>query len=100
MLGSLESFQLTQRRPRMIAPQPVCPRGECSAARALLALAESRQGLLAAVLALDGLALGEITHPHPLLGPLNLYQWGALRRAARGPHTAQIQEIASQLAGT
>ena len=49
LLGSLDSFGLVQRGRRMEAPGPVLPRGEYNASQALMALAASRNALLAAV---------------------------------------------------
>jgi hypothetical protein len=75
LLGSLDSYRLTFPSPAMVAPEPVMPRGELNTSQALVALADSRRSLLRAVAEGSGLALGTITYPHPLLGPLDLYQW-------------------------
>jgi hypothetical protein len=40
----------------------------------------------------DGLALSTITHPHPLFGPLTLYDWIAFVGAHEARHAAQIRE--------
>jgi hypothetical protein len=50
-----------------------------------------------AILTGDGLALGTLTHPHPIFGPLTLYQWIATTAGHEGRHTAQIREIAAML---
>jgi hypothetical protein len=100
LLGSLDSFGLTQRDRRMEAPGPVLPRGEYNASQALTALAASRTALLAAVGEGDGLALSEITYPHPLLGVLNLYQWVLFVGQHEARHAAQIAEIGRALEGT
>ena len=42
----------------------------------------------------DGLAIGEVTAPHPFLGSLNLYQWLIFLGAHEARHAAQIREIA------
>lgn len=100
LLGSLDSFGFIRRDRRLKAPDFVFPRGEYNAAEALVALAASRQALLTAVGEGDGLALGEITFPHPLLGPLNLYQWVLFVGQHEARHAAQIEEIGRALAGT
>jgi DinB family protein len=97
VMACMDQFHLIRRGPRISAPEQVRPRGEYSAARALVALAESRQALLSAVEAVDGLALGEIVHSHPWLGELNLYQWVLFLGQHEARHAAQIQEIAAQL---
>jgi uncharacterized damage-inducible protein DinB len=97
MMGSLDRFQLTRRGRPISAPEPVLPRGELSAAQAIAALTNSRQALLSALEAADGLALGAITYSHPLLGPLDLYQWVLFVGQHEARHAAQIHEIASRL---
>jgi hypothetical protein len=93
VLGSLDSFGLTQRFSRVNAPEPVMPRGELTAVQAVAALEESRRGLLAAVALGDGLALGAISYPHALIGMLNLYQWILFVGQHEARHVKQIQEL-------
>ena len=54
--------------------------------------------LRAAVVSADGLALGEIVHPHPVFGPLNLYHWIAFVGGHEARHAEQIREAGSQAA--
>ena len=98
VLGSLDAFQLLRRSPRITAPGAVAPRGAYTAAQALAALVESREALLSTLTAADGLALGEISQPHPLFGTLNLYQWVLFLGQHEARHTAQIREIGGRLA--
>jgi uncharacterized damage-inducible protein DinB len=97
VMDSLDRFQLTRRGRPISAPEPVRPRGALSAAQALAALTESREALLLALEAADGLALGAITQSHPLLGPLNLYQWVLFVGQHEARHATQIQDITTQL---
>lgn len=53
--------------------------------------------LRAAVVSADGVALGEIVHPHPVFGPLNLYHWIAFVGGHEARHAEQIREARSQL---
>jgi hypothetical protein len=99
LLGSLDSFGLLRRNRHLDAPDPVRPRGEYTAAQALAALEGSREALLVAVGAGDGLALSGITYPHPLLGPLSLYQWVLFVGQHEARHAAQIEEIGRALGG-
>ncbi len=86
-------------RTRVVAsPVPLHPSGERDAAAAWIVLEASRDQFRAAVLAADGLALGELSHQHPVLGVLNLYQWIASVGTHEARHTAQIREIAAALA--
>lgn len=99
LLNSLDAYDLVRRDQRMIAPQPVAPRGEYTAAQGLAALALSREALLAAIRSGDGLALGKLTFPHPVLGSFDLYQWILFVGQHELRHAAQIAEIGRALAG-
>ena len=81
----------------MAAPEPVLPRGELTAAAALAALAESRRALTDAASAADGLALGTITFPHPLMGSLTLYQWILFVGQHELRHAGQIRSISAHM---
>lgn len=97
MLASLDAFHLTRRQDPIDAPAPVRPTGEYSAGQALAALEGTRQALLSAINAVDGMAIGEISYPHPLLGSLNLYQWVLFVGEHEARHAAQIEELAQSL---
>jgi len=43
--------------------------------------------------AADGLALGQVTMPHPLLGEMTAYEWLATLGTHEARHAAQIREI-------
>ena len=93
LLNSLDAYDLTRRDRRLMAPDPVAPRGTYTAAQGLAALSRSRKALLAAIRSGDGLALGELTFAHPLLGSLHLYQWILFVGQHEARHAAQIAEI-------
>jgi uncharacterized damage-inducible protein DinB len=98
VLATLDTLRITDRRRRISAPEPVVPRGELTAAQAMAALAESRQVLISALQSADGLALGRVTRAHPLLGPLNLYQWVLFVGQHEARHAGQLQDLARLLA--
>jgi hypothetical protein len=93
LLDSLDAYNLTRRDQRLVAPAPVAPRGGYTAAQGLAALAQSREALLAAIRSGDGLALGGLTFPHPLLGSLDMYQWILFVGQHEARHAAQIAEL-------
>ena len=97
LLGSLDEFALLDRENYMEAPDLVRPKGTLSADDAILALAESRLSLRAALNAGDGLDLGAVTAPHVLLGPLTLYQWVLFIGQHECRHAAQIRDIGASL---
>jgi hypothetical protein len=98
LLQSLDQFALLDRSNSLLAPDFVQPPGIMPAAAAAAALAQSRCALRDALAAGDGLALGALSAPHPLLGPLTLYQWVLFLGQHECRHTIQIGDISQQLA--
>jgi hypothetical protein len=45
----------------------------------------------------DGMRLSDVTMPHPVFGPLDLYTWFAFIGSHEGRHAAQIREIGAAL---
>lgn len=62
-------------------------------------LEQTRSQLRAVVTSADGLALGELTHPHRIFGPLNFYQWLVFVGDHEARHAAQIREIGERVRG-
>jgi uncharacterized damage-inducible protein DinB len=96
VLNSLNRDRMIDRSQRVTAPEPIRPKAEVDAASAWSKLLETREALRTALLSGDGLKLAEITHPHPVLGELNFYQWIVFVASHEARHTAQIREIAAQ----
>jgi hypothetical protein len=82
----------------MDAPERTRPVGEISADAARDALVETRRQLREQILAGDGLALSEVSHPHPLFGDLTLYEWILFVGAHEARHTRQLRAIANHFA--
>jgi DinB superfamily len=99
LLNRLDAYDLLRRDRHMRAPDPVSPRGEYTAAEGWAALAVSREILLNAIRSGDGLALGELTFEHPLLGSLDLYQWILFVGQHEARHAQQIAEIGRKRGG-
>ncbi len=83
------------RANRIDAPERVVPLGEMSAEAARSALLETRAILLDQLHAGDGLAFSTVMHPHPIFGPLDLYEWVYFVAVHERRHTAQVREIAA-----
>jgi hypothetical protein len=94
---SIDRDRLLDRTRRIVAGERVQPGGGLDVTAGLEALARSREKLRDLIVAHDGLALGAITHPHPVLGVINGYQWFAFISAHESRHAAQIREIGDQL---
>jgi uncharacterized damage-inducible protein DinB len=97
VLNSLDLALIADRSRRRNAPDEVRPNGDLDAASAWTALEQTRAALRAGVLPGDGLALGEVIQPHPVLGPINLYQWLLFVGSHEVRHTGQVREIAAEL---
>lgn len=101
VMKSLPTELIKDRTKRRNAPDEVVPTGDMDARTAWATLESARETLRSAFLGGDGLALSAVIQPHPILGPINLYQWMLFVGSHEERHTAQIIEIAEQLnAGT
>jgi hypothetical protein len=98
VLDTVDRARIRDRSHRATAPDFVRPQSTCDAVAAGTALQQSRADLRASVLANDGFALSEVTHEHPVLGLINLYQWLVFVGAHEARHADQIREIAGELA--
>ena len=97
LVPTLDWATVLDRRRKITASEAVRPRGDLNAPAAWGVLEEAQRALRTVVLEGDGLALGEVVRPHPVLGPLNLYQWVAFVGAHEARHAAQIREIGALL---
>lgn len=97
VMNSVPLQLIIDRSQRRNAPDEVRPQGDIDAESAWAALEQSRASLRAAFLAGNGLALSQVIQPHPVLGPINLYQWMLFVGSHEMRHTAQVIEIAEQL---
>ena len=97
VVNNLVVQAIADRSKRRDAPEEFRPPGDVDAESAWAALERSRAILRAAIIAGDGLALGEVVQPHPVLGPINLYQWALFEGSHEARHTGQVREIAAQL---
>lgn len=99
VMNTLPLDLISDRTQRRTAPEEVRPSGDLDAASAWTALEQTRAALRAAVMPANGLALSEVVQPHPVLGPINLYQWLLFVGSHEARHTGQVREIAAQLNG-
>jgi hypothetical protein len=97
---SLDHGRILDRRRRITAGERVLPRGEMDSAAALASLGTSRASLRELVVSHDGLSLGAVSFPHPVLGVIDGYQWFTFIGAHEARHAAQIREIGEQLTGS
>jgi uncharacterized damage-inducible protein DinB len=96
VLSSLPIEAVASRENRLSAPERLVPTG-IDADAALRDLETARAAFRELVTSCDGLALGQVSFPHPSLGPLNMYQWLLFVAGHQARHAAQIRELADQL---
>lgn len=94
---TVEHFQVWNPTRRIEAPATVTPTGEVSLVDALERQSTARARMIDALVRGSGRALGTVTAPHPLLGPLDGYQWGLFVAQHQRRHLLQIAAVSSSL---
>ena len=97
VVATIDNELLVDRSRRIVAGDHVQPRGEMDSAAAWTALEATREKFRALVAAQDGLAISRVTFPHPVLGPINAYQWFVFAGTHEARHADQIREIGREL---
>ena len=97
VLRTVDLPAIGDRTTRHTAPEGFIPPTDVDAESAWASLERSRKTLRAGFIAGDGLALSEVIQPHPVLGPINMYQWVLFVGGHEARHTAQVREIAAEL---
>jgi len=95
--GTIDSAFLLDRSKKRVAREAMQPRSGVDAAAAWTRLERARQVTHETLRELDGVALCDVSAPHPALGPFNGYQWFLFLAAHEGRHTAQIREIVAAI---
>ena len=98
--GPIDGGLLLDRRRRITASERVLPIGEMDSATALAGLARTRASVRDLIISHDGLSLGVVSFPHPVLGVIDGYQWFAFIGTHEARHAAQIREIGTTLTGS
>jgi hypothetical protein len=92
VMGRLDAFGLVQLVRRVAAPGFVQPAPQADGQTALVGLGRSRADLLDVMAQADGWAVGSISFPHPIIGPLDFYQWVLFVAQHEVRHTCLIQK--------
>ncbi len=98
LLAQMRMDRVVDRGRRIEAPPFAVPTHGLALDDSLSRISAARADLQQLARNADGLALGVITHVHPALGPLTLYEWLAFTAAHMERHAAQISEIGASLA--
>jgi hypothetical protein len=95
--GRFEPFSMDyverSRQEKYKAPEFLVPAGGIGLADLLLRLRASRAELLSLRPRLEAHDVSRVCFPHPVFGPLNLYQWLALVAFHEGRHLEQIESV-------
>lgn len=91
LVASLAPFGIEAAATRVQAPTPLVPAGGASREVLLAGLGEARGRLLEWLRAGDGRALGTLVWPHPLFGPMTVYQWGLFVAQHEERHVRQLE---------
>jgi hypothetical protein len=97
VLPRLDVARLRDRSQPIAAREASQPRAGRDADAATAALDQHRTALRQAVIAADGLALGDVRRPHPRLGDIDIYQWLLFLGAHESRHAEQVCEIGASL---
>ena len=89
---------LLNRNVKITAAEFVRPTCTVDAGTALQRADESHRILRGVLTIFDGLALGQVSHPHPVFGNRNVYEWFLTIGGHTARHAAQVREIGSRLA--
>jgi hypothetical protein len=93
VVGTIDMDRVLDRTRRITAAEAALPTGKLDADAAWAAVERARDTLCNAVRDSDGLALADVIHPHPVFGPINLYQWVAFVGGHEARHAAQVMEL-------
>jgi len=93
------SFNILDRSRKLRGSDAVRPVSGIDTAGAWRSLEATRLQLREVVTSADGLAIGELSHPHRVFGPLNFYQWLVFVADHEARHAAQIREIGDRVGG-
>jgi hypothetical protein len=97
LLNTIPAERILDRSKKFQAPETIVPRSDVDAETAWSELEQAHEKLRAAFLSGDGLALEQVIQPHPVLGPINMYQWALFSGSHEARHTLQIREIGTAL---
>jgi hypothetical protein len=95
VLVTIPTERILDRTQKVAAPERILPRSDLDAETAWTELEEAREKLRAAFLTGDGLALEQVVQRHPVLGPINMYQWVLFNGSHEARHTLQIRELSA-----
>jgi hypothetical protein len=98
VLPRMAHLPVADRSRRLPAPDFTIPTPALARDEVLEQLGRSREALLATLERGDGYDLSGLTYPHPLFGPIDMYQWYLVCGYHEGRHTEQIELAVRKIA--
>lgn len=98
ILPLLDIAPFTDRTRKIKASEAAQPKSGRELAELWNSLDASLATIREVLASADGLRLTDVSMPHPVFGPLDLYTWFAFVGSHEARHAAQIREIAATLA--
>ena len=92
---SLDQHIERSLKEKYVAPETVRPSGNITVEETLEGLRRSRAALHELRPKLEAMDLSNMTYPHPVFGPLDLYQWLAFIGIHEDRHLRQIESVLS-----
>jgi hypothetical protein len=89
---SLERIQ-EQAKAKFKSPEATQPSGSLSIPEILERMRRSRENLMAMRCRLEAIDVSDVTFPHPVFGPLNLYEWVLFVGMHERRHLRQIEAV-------
>ena len=78
---------------KFVAPESFVPTGNVPLSQSLAKLRDARTALLEMRPRIEAADYSRVNYPHPIFGPLNVYQWVAVVEFHECKHLAQIQSM-------
>lgn len=97
ILAGLGTDKVLNRSVKIEAPERIHPKQVRDFETAWADLEAARARFKRVLKDADGFAFREISHPHPVFGPIDGYTWIAFVGAHEARHAAQIREIGASL---
>lgn len=87
------------QREKYVAPEKARPTGAVSIKDSLARLERSRQSIIDQRPRLEALDLTDVKYPHPVFGPLSVYQWLVFIGLHEARHLRQIESLRASAQG-
>jgi len=98
LLPTLDIARFTDRTRKVTASEAAQPKSGRELPELWQSLDVALDNIRRLLASADGMRLSDVTMPHPVFGPLDLYTWFAFIGSHEGRHAAQIREIGATLA--